>query len=144
MIQKHHKMTKYVVFTMLFILLATSCRRQVSVKAEQTPAQIEFLTETDQNYGVYHVRDTIYFDFVYKNVGEVPFVINKIEASCGCTRARYSKRPVNPGETDTIRVSYDGNGFLEGTFTKRCDIYSNADTVYHIRINGAFVDSSSD
>ena len=135
------KICKYLF--LLLILLATSCRRQVSVKAEETPAHIEFLSETDQNYGVYYVRDTIYFDFVYKNVGEVPFVINKIEASCGCTRARYSKRPVNPGETDTIRVSYDGNGFSGGSFTKRCDIYSNADTIYHIRINGNFIDNQS-
>lgn len=130
-------MTKYT-FAVLVILLATSCRRQASVKNDAPSAEIEFLTETNHDFGSYCERDTVFFDFVYKNVGKVPFVINRIVTSCGCTKARYAKHAVRPGETDTIRVLYDGAGFSEGSFTKRCDIYSNADTVYQLRIHGYY------
>ena len=80
------------------------------------------------------------FDFVFKNVGKIPFAIDSLKPSCGCTRANYIKRAVLPGKTDTIHVTYDGNGFLPGSFVKACDIYSNTDTVYQLRIRGYYTE----
>ena len=123
------------------LLLTASCGRQQgsSVKPEgDAQARIEFLEGEEHDFGTYYVRDTVYHDFVFRNVGTVPFTISRIEPSCHCTSASFSERPVAPGSTDTIRVSYDGNGFVPGHFVKRCDIYSNADTVYHLRIHGRY------
>ena len=126
----------------LFLLLTASCgQRQSSASKESTgDARITFLTGEEHDFGNYNTRDTLCFDFVFQNTGKVPFVIHRIEPSCFCTTADYSKRPVLPGATDTIRVKYDGNGFVPGYFVKRCDIYSNADTLYKIRIRGYFVE----
>lgn len=119
-------------------LLPTSCRRQANSMQESPAARIEFLGETEYDFGSYSTRDTIYHYFVYKNVGNVPFVIDKVEPSCYCVKPVYSKKPLQPGGVDSIRMAYDGNGFTPGFFTKRCDIYSNADTVYQIRIRGRY------
>ena len=99
---------------------------------------IEWLTETTHDFGAYTEQDTVRYDFVYRNVGSIPFVIDSIKVSCGCTRANYIKRAVLPGKTDTIHVSYDGNGFLRGSFHKSCDIYANTDSVLQLRITGYY------
>ncbi len=122
------------------LLLTASCGRQQEAVRQEGDAQarIEFLGGEEYDFGTYDVRDTLYHDFVFRNVGTVPFTISRIEPSCHCTAAQFSERPVAPGATDTIRVSYDGNGFVPGYFVKQCDIYSNADTVYHLRIHGRY------
>lgn len=123
------------------LLLTASCGRQQgsSVKPEgDAQARIEFLEGEEHDFGTYYERDTVRFAFVFRNLGPEPFVITRVEPSCHCTRADYSKEPVQPGQTDSIIVSYDGNGFVPGYFVKRCDIYSNADTVYHLRIHGRY------
>lgn len=120
------------------LLLAASCGGQKEEKAAD--ARIEFLTGEEHDFGAYSERDTMRFAFVFRNIGPEAFVITRVEPSCHCTRAEYSKEPVQPGQTDSIVVSYDGNGFVPGFFVKRCDIYSNTDTVYHLRIHGKYLE----
>jgi len=123
---------------LLTTLLAASCCRQgASVPAQQ--ADIAFPDGTEHDFGMFRTQDTLVHYFVYKNTGTVPLVIQKVETSCGCTRATFSKKPLAPGGTDSIRVAYDGNGFSQGHFIKGCDIYSNTDTVYHLRIRGYYL-----
>ena len=62
--------------------------------------------------------------FVIKNTGGAPLVINRVTASCGCTRPEWSKEPVAPGKTTNLKVSYDPTG-RPGPFTKMVSIYSN-------------------
>lgn len=128
---------------LLTTLLAASCRRQGASVPDSAPvaetAVITFVDGTEHDFGMFRTQDTLVHYFVYKNTGTVPLVIQKVETSCGCTRATFSKKPLAPGGTDSIRVAYDGNGFSQGTFIKGCDIYSNADTVYHLRIRGYYL-----
>lgn len=123
----------------LATLLTASCRRQGGSVPAPVAAEISFLSETEHDFGEYSTQDTLVHYFVYKNTGRVPLVIQKIETSCGCTRATFSKKPLAPGGTDSIRVTYDGNGFSQGHFIKGCDVYSNADTVVHLRIRGYYL-----
>ena len=128
----------------LFVtLLTASCRRQgASVPAavtEKETAGISFTDGLEHDFGMFRTQDTLVHYFVYKNTGRAPLVIQKIETSCGCTRATFSKKPLAPGGTDSIRVTYDGNGFSQGHFIKGCDVYSNADTVVHLRIRGYYL-----
>lgn len=124
---------------LLSAILFLSCSTKPSTKAPQrATTQIEWVTDTEHDFGNVNVKDTMRHDFVFKNIGKIAFVIDSIIPSCGCTRANYIKRPVLPGKTDTIHVTYDGNGFLPGSFIKTCDIYSNTDTVYQLRIHGYY------
>ena len=128
----------------LFVtLLTASCRRQGASVSEPAPvaetAGIAFTDSTEFDFGMFRTQDTLVHYFVYKNTGRAPLVIQKIETSCGCTRATFSKKPLAPGGTDSIRVAYDGNGFRRGHFIKGCDVYSNADTVVHLRIRGYYL-----
>ena len=128
----------------LFVtLLTASCRRQSASVSEHAPvaetAGIAFTDSTEHDFGMFRTQDTLVHHFVYRNTGTAPLVIQKVETSCGCTRATFSKKPLAPGGTDSIRVAYDGNGFRRGHFIKGCDVYSNADTVVHLRIRGYYL-----
>lgn len=46
------------------------------------------------------------FKFRFTNTGDAPLVILSARASCGCTRPSYPKKPVKPGETGEIKVTY--------------------------------------
>ncbi|MFK7757344.1 MAG: DUF1573 domain-containing protein [Flavobacteriales bacterium] len=56
--------------------------------------------------------------FTFTNKGEVPLVISKYDVECTCTKAIYSKEPILPGETGTIRVTFDTEGKLGWQYRK--------------------------
>lgn len=66
--------------------------------------------------------------FTFTNTGDAPLVINQAIASCGCTVPSYTKKPVQPGETGTIKVKYNGRGSVLGHFKKTITVRSNGKT----------------
>ncbi|MDR1500042.1 MAG: DUF1573 domain-containing protein [Tannerellaceae bacterium] len=63
--------------------------------------------------------------FTIKNTGVSALVINRITASCGCTRPEWSKEPIAPGGVAEVKVSYNPKG-RPGPFYKSITIHSNA------------------
>lgn len=62
--------------------------------------------------------------FTFKNTGNAPLVIQRVNASCGCTTPDFTKEPVVPGGTGSIKVSFDAVG-RPGEFQKTITVYSN-------------------
>ena len=62
--------------------------------------------------------------FIFKNIGDQPIIINKIQSSCGCTVPKKPEKPIMPGEDGEIKVSYDTKRV--GGFSKSITILSNA------------------
>ena len=54
--------------------------------------------------------------FKFTNTGNAPVVISQVKSSCGCTVASKPEKPILPGETAQIEVSYDTKKI--GTFSK--------------------------
>lgn len=80
--------------------------------------------------------------FKFTNTGKSPLVISNIKSTCGCTVPKAPKDPIMPGESGTIKVTYDTKR-LNG-FSKMIMVYSNADTpVKRIRIKGIVVKPES-
>lgn len=67
------------------------------------------------------------YEFVFTNTGKEPLVIDRVQASCGCTTPSYSKEPVLPGKTGTIKASYNTQG-RPGPFTKSITAFTNQGT----------------
>ena len=65
--------------------------------------------------------------FTFKNTGDAPLVINRVQASCGCTTPTWTKEPILPQKTGTITVSYNPAN-RPGSFIKTISVFSNADT----------------
>ena len=125
-----------------FVLLLAGCMGRSSSNKAQLPqrptAKIVFADGMRYDFGTFYDKDTLRHSFVFENVGTVPFVVDSVIASCGCTTCDYPKYPVQPGAKDSFVVKYDGNGFVPGYFTKRCDIYSNTDSMFKLRIRGYY------
>ena len=64
--------------------------------------------------------------FSFVNKGNEAIVIQKAQASCGCTVPTYSKEPIAPGQTGNIDVAFHTLGKPAGAFTKTITVTSNA------------------
>ena len=53
--------------------------------------------------------------------------------SCGCTVPEWPKRPILPGDTDVIKVTYK-NTDRPGSFSKYVTIFSNAMTNKEVKL----------
>ena len=70
-------------------------------------------------------RKPVTAEFVLKNDGHKPLVINNVLKSCGCTEVDYPKMGIAAGESFVIKAVYDAKQM--GTFTKQVCLYTNAD-----------------
>ena len=69
-------------------------------------------------------RKPVTAEFVLKNDGHKPLVINNVLKSCGCTEVDYPKMGIAAGESFVIKAVYDAKQM--GTFTKQVCLYTNA------------------
>ena len=63
-------------------------------------------------------------EFVFANTGKVPLLVTHVKSTCGCTIPAWSEEPVMPGDSGSIKVSYDTHRV--GRFKKSVYVYSNA------------------
>lgn len=97
----------------------------LSVAAMAQQAVITF-EKTEHDFGKINEADgrvTTIFEF--KNEGMQPLVLSNVRASCGCTTPKWTKEPIEPGQTGQITVTYNPNG-RPGRFQKTVTVTSNA------------------
>lgn len=125
-------------FFVPFLLLALSVSTSFLGFAQEKSggAKIE-ATEAEYDFGeILEADGPVSHSFVIKNVGTAPLVITRVNASCGCTKPEFSREPIAPGESTTIKITYNPAG-RPGQFVKTIAIYSNgADGALAVRIRG--------
>lgn len=78
------------------------------------------------------------YSFTFHNTGKVPLVLSSVTASCGCTAPEWSKDPIPPGGTGTIKVVFNSYG-RPGQFHKFVTVKSNAGADITLTIKGEVV-----
>ena len=68
------------------------------------------------------------------NRGSEPLVLANVMASCGCTTPEWSRDPIAPGATASIKVGY--NAYAEGSFTKQVTIFYSDNKTKTLTITG--------
>ena len=63
------------------------------------------------------------FVFTWRNTGDKPLVITRVKTTCGCAVPTCGKRPVKPGETDSVTVTYHPKGH-PGSFVRKIFIFT--------------------
>ena len=66
-------------------------------------------------------------DFVFTNTGKEPIIIQRAQASCGCTTPSYSKDPILPGKKGSLKAAYGTQG-RPNAFTKTITVFTNIGT----------------
>lgn len=64
-------------------------------------------------------------EFVFTNTGSDPVIISNVSASCGCTTPTWTKDPVLPGKTGSIKATF--NAATPGLFNKSVTVSSNTE-----------------
>jgi hypothetical protein len=121
---------KRIIFVFMAVLLVTGAA------LAQEGASIA-VTENAFDFGDIKEADgKVSHAFVVKNDGNMPLVITRVIASCGCTSPEWTKEPIAPGKTGEVMVTYDPKS-RPGPFAKTVSIYSNGKTgSYAITIRG--------
>lgn len=114
-------MKKFIVlFSMMFFAV-------LGMKAQDKPAAPQdsiIFESTTHDYGTVVQASDGSCQFVFKNKGKAPIILNDVRASCGCTVPEWTRTPVAPGEKGSIKVTYNTNSV--GAFTKTITVNSNA------------------
>ena len=90
-----------------------------------TGAEIEFDKKV-VDFGTLKVGDVKVVTITFKNIGKKPLILDDVISSCDCTEVDWSKAPVMPGKTGTIKATYTAKNV--GLISKRITVLSNANT----------------
>ncbi|WP_027000927.1 DUF1573 domain-containing protein [Eisenibacter elegans] len=75
--------------------------------------------------------------FEFTNIGNSPLILSAVNPSCGCTVPEYTKDPIAPGKTGTIKATY--NAAAMGNFNKSITVMSNVGEPVVLFIKGEVV-----
>jgi len=105
----------------LFLLVAAA----TALYAQKGP-RFEFKDKNDTyDFGTVKEGEKVVHVFEFKNAGDQPLQILRVEAGCGCTTPEWPKTPIMPGKTGAIKVTFNTAG-KPGPAYKDITIKSNA------------------
>ncbi|MDT8347313.1 MAG: DUF1573 domain-containing protein [Flavobacteriaceae bacterium] len=115
--------------------LKPQAQKTMELKASKSQNQMVF-EATTLDYGTIAQNSDGKRVFKFVNNSDKPLVIARAKGSCGCTVPSYPKKPVMPGESGEIEVTYDTKRL--GKFKKSVTLTTNIskeDTVLYIEGN---------
>jgi len=98
---------------LVFSLVAMSQKAAINFEVKEH----DFGKILEKNGPVTHV-------FEFTNKGNAPLVVNRVQASCGCTTPVWTKEPIEPGKKGIVTVTYNPAG-RPNAFTKAITVYTN-------------------
>jgi hypothetical protein len=93
--------------------------------------------ETVHDFGQMIRGEKVHYSFKFKNTGKSDLIITRVSTSCGCTVGHYPHKPVKPGESSSIDVTFDSThkrGFQNKSITILANTNPNR-TVLRIKAN---------
>jgi Protein of unknown function (DUF1573) len=85
---------------------------------------LQWMDSTDKNFGKIAEGQKLEVAFHFKNSGDHPLIIEKVQPSCGCTVAEQPTEPVAPGNEGVIKASFNSEGRV-GPNHKTLFVYAN-------------------
>ncbi|GAB3895454.1 DUF1573 domain-containing protein [Spirosoma agri] len=110
-------MKRILFFGSLVVLLASV--------AMVAPSALFTWNKSTHDFGKIAQGKPVTADFTFKNKGELPLIINRAQGSCGCTGVDYPKAAIAPGQSGTIKATF--NAASAGAFNKTVTVESNAE-----------------
>ena len=72
------------------------------------------------------------------NNGDQPLLIKNVKVGCGCTTSNYTKEAIEPGQSTTIKATYNAKKI--GKFTKTAMVYTDqGDEPTVLRLKGEVI-----
>jgi len=99
-------------------------------EAERERIELESYTslsfnEMEHDYGTVQQETDNTANFIVTNTGKKPLIIDKVEASCGCTTPDKPEKPIAPGKSDKIKLIFHPKPGQIGEQNKTVTVTSN-------------------
>ncbi|MDR2563554.1 MAG: DUF1573 domain-containing protein [Prevotellaceae bacterium] len=99
-------------------------------------AEISFKKETHDFGDIKEANGPVSCVFAYTNTGKAPLILQNVEPSCGCTTPEWTREPIMPGKSGSIKATYDPAGRaypFDKTITVTSNAEKNSRIVLHIK-----------
>lgn len=126
-------MKKVFTFLLFSVFISVSSAQTATPVIKPVPETLQ-LKETKFDFGKIQQNRPVAHTFEIFNNGKELLKLDNVQASCGCTTPEWSRVPIQPGTTGTVRVGY--NAAAEGPFSKSITIQYNGTQISTIIISG--------
>lgn len=124
-----------ILFTLLLVAgLAVSATAQTTPDSQPPSAPALVLKEASFDFGKIPQGRPVTHLFEVTNTSKEVIRLENVQTSCGCTTPEWSREPIKPGASTTIKVGYNGAG--EGPFSKTVTIIYNNNQTKQVVISG--------
>ena len=113
-------MKKILVFGLLIALTACSSDKTEDNFGESTTMEVQTLFD----FGQVKQGEIVKAKFEITNTGDLPLNIVRVEPSCGCTVADFTKEPILPGKKGWVSAQVNTDRF-EGEIRKSLNVMAN-------------------
>lgn len=114
--------------------LATAAQAQTTPDTKSPATEVLAFKEASFDFGKIAQGRPVTHSFEITNTGKEVIRLENVQASCGCTTPEWSREPIQPGASTSIKVGY--NAAAEGTFNKTVTIVYNNNQTKTIVISG--------
>lgn len=109
----------------LFVL-NFSCGQAGSATKKETPKNAEIKFQNERiDIGIIDGKSNANVDFKFSNAGNIPLTIIEARGNCHCVQAKAPEKPIEPGDSSVISVSFDPTG-VSTAFQRTVMVRSNA------------------
>lgn len=109
----------------LYIAILTILLSTINAFADSNNYAQGTFPEKSHDFGIIKEENgPVSTEFEIVNTGNKPLIIVDVATSCGCTSREYSKRPIQPGKTGKVKVTYNPAG-RPGAFKKDIKVRTN-------------------
>ncbi len=95
-----------------------------NTQSRQMMTQVNVNTK-ELDFGTFPYKEKQEQKFILTNTGDKPLVVQDVTTACGCTRVEYDKRPVRPGDSLELKVTFTADNAER--FRKTLEVYCNAE-----------------
>jgi hypothetical protein len=117
------------------LLLVALIFSSTSIFAQKKADDIAKLNVETYDFGKIKQNVPAIATITVTNIGTDPLLIEQATPSCGCTISDYTKTPIAPGKTGTIKATYNAAsvGHIDKTLTVK---FAGADDVKFVKLTG--------
>lgn len=134
-IQMTMKRLFYYLFMFVIVGGIVSCDDQSDKnkhdKSSENGIAVLAFEKMDHNFGTITEGEKVIYSFKFANKGNTDLVLTSVGTSCGCTASDYPHKPIKPGKSDKIQVTFNSSNRL-GMQHKKVTIRSNTNPEFTV------------
>jgi hypothetical protein len=113
-------------------------------KADLSNLPVITFEEKEHDFGKIIDGESVSFEFRFTNTGKTDLVIADVSTSCGCTVPSYPKTAIRPGQSGSVKVSFNSRG-RRGMQTKNIVVVANTQpNITQLKIKAQVVPPGND